>query len=64
MYEVINLKKQYILIALLFFCFIFGTYYVSNNKVYENVRQVFNVADLKANCQIREIKENTDNYDV
>lgn len=64
MYEVINLKKQYILVVLLFFFFIFGTYYVSNYESYENVQQVFNVADLKANCEIKEIKENTDTYDI
>ena len=64
MYWVIGLKKQYILIALLFFFFVFGTYYASSYEGYKNVQQVFNIADLKANCKIKEIKENDKNYEV
>jgi len=64
---VIVLKKSYrnyILIALLFFLFSVCTYIVYNTENVAQVKQVFNVADLKANCEIKEIKESSDKCDI
>lgn len=66
MYKVINLLKKYIYIfvALLFFVFITITYYVSSTDTNLEVRQVFNVSELISNCEIKEISEITENYEI
>lgn len=58
------MKINYILVILLFFFFVLGTFYASNDLKNENVQEVFNLADLKANCQIKEIKQTTDRFDI
>lgn len=64
MYKVIKLIKKYILVTLLFFFFVIGTYLVSNFENTNEVRAVFNMTDLKSKCDIKEIVENTDNYNI
>ena len=58
------MRKKYIFIALLFFCFLICTYYGSSYNNIQEVKEVFNIADLKANCDIKEIKDITDKYDI
>ena len=58
------MNNKYIIIPLLFFFFLFITYFASNAKTIDEVREVFNVENLKANCNIKEIVESTKKYDI
>lgn len=57
-------KYKYIFVALLFFLFVTITYYVSNINSVAEVREVFYLADLISNCEIKEISEITEKYEI
>lgn len=60
------MKPKSILAVLLFFAIVIGTYlvnFVNKNEVLE-VRAVFSANDLKANCDIKEIKELEEDYEI
>ncbi len=58
------MNRKYVIIPFLFFAFLIGTYLASTVESVENVKEVFNVYDLKANCNIKEITESKDSYDI
>ena len=61
------LKKKYIVSVLLFFVIVLSVYYIKENIGYTStvdVRQVFSVADLKSNCNIDKIMEETDKCSI
>lgn len=60
------MKQKRLLAVLLFFTLVIGTYIVSLTTKYEvsEVRAVFNVSSLKANCCIKEINEITEDYNI
>lgn len=58
------MNKKYIVIPFLFFAFLIATYFVSTVDTVDEVKEVFNAANLKANCNIKEIIESKDNYDI
>lgn len=60
------MKPKVILAVFLFFAFVIGTYvtnFVKNQEIVE-VREVFNVSSLKSNCDIKEIKETTEDFEI
>lgn len=60
------MKPKSILAVLLFFAIVIGTYlinFVNKNETLE-VRAVFSANDLKANCDIKEIKEVEEDYEI
>lgn len=58
------MNRKYIVIPFLFFAFLVATYFVSTVETVAEVKEVFNTEDLKAHCNIKEIIESADSYDI
>ena len=59
-----KITHKYILSALLFFCLIIVTYFISNKQEVSQVKSVFNIAELKGNCNIKELNEKNEKYNI